>query len=79
MLCVGIKALVTTCLCWKKKTNVLSPGFVQSLEFLKFANQFSRPGKSLENKDKVWKNGRKSGEFFVLKTETSALLLSEFF
>ena len=45
----------------------------------KFWNQFSRPGKSLENKDKVWKNGKKSGVFFVLKTETSALLLSEIF
>ena len=34
-------------------------GFVQSLEFLKkflkFAQQFSRPGKRLENRDKVWK------------------------
>ena len=35
--------------------------------------------KSLENKDDVWKNRKKSGEFFVLKTETSTLLLSEFF
>jgi len=36
---------------------------------LKFANQFSRPGKSLENKDKVWKS-EENLEFFVLKNAT---------
>ena len=30
-------------------------GFVQSLELL-FAQQFSRPGKRLENGDEVWTN-----------------------
>ena len=39
--------------------ELLLTGFVQSLEFLKkcwnFAQQFSRPRKSLENGDKVWK------------------------
>ena len=40
-------------------------GFVQSLEFLKkflkCAQQlFFRPGKSLENRDEVLKNGKKS-------------------
>ena len=43
-------------------------GFVQSLKLLKnswqFAQQFSRPRKSLENKDKVWK---KSGVLFFSK------------
>ena len=41
--------------------------FVQSLEFLKvlkFTPSFSRPGKSLENGDKVWKHGKKSWFFF---------------
>ena len=33
-------------------------GYVHSLEFL-FAQQFFRPGKSLENGDKVWTNGKK--------------------
>ena len=27
---------------------------------MKFAQQFSRPGKSLENGDEVWENGKKS-------------------
>ena len=31
---------------------------------LKFARQFSRPGKSLENEDKVWENDKKSWVFF---------------
>ena len=35
-------------------------GFIQSLEFLKkvlkFVQQFSRPGKSLENRDEVYEN-----------------------
>ena len=31
---------------------------------LKFALQFSRPGKSLENGGKVWKNSKKSLLFF---------------
>ena len=31
---------------------------------LKFAQQFFRPGKSLENGDKVWKDGIKS-RFFI--------------
>ena len=31
---------------------------------LKFAQRFSRPGKSLENGDKVWKNGKKSWVYF---------------
>ena len=31
---------------------------------LKFAQQFSRCGKSLENRDKVWKNSKKSRVFF---------------
>ena len=30
------------------------------LQVLKFAQQFSRPEKSLENGDKVWKNSKKS-------------------
>ena len=29
--------------------------------------------------EKLWENGKKCGVFFVLKAETSALLLSEFF
>ena len=45
----------------------LQTGLVQSLEFLekvlKFAKQFFRPGKSLENRDKVWKNGKRLGNF----------------
>ena len=43
--------------------NGRKTGSVQSLQFLKkvlkFAQQFSRPGKILENRDKVWKNGKK--------------------
>jgi len=31
---------------------------------LKFAQQFFRPGNCLENRDKVWKNGKKSQGFF---------------
>ena len=31
---------------------------------MKFAQQFSRPGKSLENGEKVWKNGYRSWVFF---------------
>ena len=34
---------------------------------LKFAQQFSRHGKSLENGDKVWKNGKKSWVFSKLR------------
>ena len=34
-------------------------GFVLSLELL-FAQQFSRPGKRLQNGDKVWTNGKKN-------------------
>ena len=33
-------------------------------EVLNFAQQFSRPEKSLENGDKEWKNGKKSWVFF---------------
>ena len=43
------------------------PGFVQSWileKVLKFVQQFFRPGKSLENGGKVWKNGKKSWFFF---------------
>ena len=45
----------------------IQTGCVQSLEFLKvlkFTPSFSRPGKSLENGDKVWKHGKKSWFFF---------------
>ena len=52
----------------------LVSGIVQSREFLKKSwnlQQFSRPGKSLENEDKVWKNVKKSWVFF--KATTSAL------
>ena len=41
---------------------------------LKFAQQFSRPGKSLENRDKVW-NMVKSLEYF----QSNNCFLSEFF
>ena len=58
-------------------------GFAQSLEFLKKSGNLQTSFPDLEKvwkiKIKVWKNGKKSGEFFVLKTETSALLPSEFF
>ena len=51
-------------------------GFVQSLELL-FAQQFSRPGKRLENGDEVWTNGKKNFRFFFFfffsKAITSAL------
>ena len=46
-------------------------GFVLSLELL-FVQQFSRPGKRLENGDKVWTNGKKNSVFFF-KATTSAL------
>jgi len=36
---------------------------------VKFAQQFSRPGKSLENGDKVWENGKKSRVFFSSKLQ----------
>ena len=48
-------------------SQVFNTGFVQSLileKVLKFAQQFSRPGQSLEGGDKVWKNGKKSFFFF---------------
>ena len=44
---------------------------VLSLELL-FVQQFSRPGKRLENGDKVWTNGKKNNVFFFNAT-TSAL------
>ena len=50
----------------KGKRFESTPGFIQSWileKVLKFAQQFFRPGKSLENRDKVWKNSKKS-EFF---------------
>ena len=36
---------------------------------MKFAQQFSRPGKSLENGDKVWEHGKKSWFFFSSKLQ----------
>ena len=51
-------------------SQVFNTGFVQSWileKGLKFAKQFSRPGQSLENGDKVWKNGKKS--FFFSKLQ----------
>ena len=42
-------------------------GFVQSLELL-FAQQFSRPGKRLENGDEVWTNGKKHWRFFFFQS-----------
>ena len=45
------------------KIKLIWTGFIQSLEFLKFANQFFRPEKNLENKDIVWKKMVKSLEF----------------
>ena len=47
-------------------------GFVLSLELL-FAQQFSRPGKRLQNGDKVWTNGKKNWVFLFFKAATSAL------
>ena len=44
---------------------------------LKFSQQFSRPEKSLENKDKVWKNGKNSWVFFF--QSYSKCFISEFF
>jgi len=38
---------------------------------LKFAQQFSRPGRSLENGVEAWKNGKKF-EYFFLEATTSA-------
>ena len=65
------------------------PHFVQRsvrsrLEFLKKSGHLQTTSfpdleKDWKIKDKVCENGKKSGEFFVLKTETSALLLSEIF
>ena len=44
---------------------------------LKFSQQFSRPEKSLENKDKVWKSGKNSRVFFFQSYSKS--FISEFF
>ena len=57
-------------------------GFVQSLEFLKkflkCAQQFFRPGKSLENRDEVLKNGKTSWGVFFFES-SSRCFLSEIF
>ena len=45
---------------------------------LKFAQQFSRPGKSLGSGDKVWKNGKKYLSFFFFLSY-SKYFTSEFF
>ena len=42
---------------------------------LKFVQQFFRPGKSLENGGKVWKNGKKSWFFFKATTSASEKVL----
>ena len=60
----------------------LVSGLVQSCEFLKKSwnfQQFSRPGKSLENGDKVWKNVKKSWVFFKTKVFYNKCFISEFF
>ena len=60
--CIEIKIVQSNMLCMAIGTpngrKFSMSGFVQRLEFL-FAQQFSRPGKSLENGDKVWTNGKK--------------------
>ena len=48
------------------------------VKILKFAQQFSRPGKSLENGDKVQKNGGKSWFFFTFQCYNKCFI-SEFF
>ena len=51
-----------------------------SKNFLKFAQQLSRPGKSLENRDIVWKNSAKSGVSFNFCFQSyNKCLTSEFF
>ena len=46
-----------------KISRVLTESWILE-KVLKFAQQFSKPGKSLENGNKVWKNGKKSWVFF---------------
>ena len=75
---------------FQASSQVFNTGFVQSWileKVLKFAKQFSRPGQSLENGDKVWKNGKKvfffqsynkcfiSEIFFVLVKSYSILII----
>ena len=59
-------------------SQIFNTGFVQSWileKVFKFAKQFSRPGQSLENGDKVWTKGKK---FFFSKATTSALQVKSF-
>ena len=45
--------------------HIIAKGSYRILgKVLKFAKQFSTPRKSLENRNKVWKNGKKSEIFF---------------
>ena len=46
---------------------------------LKFAKKFSTPTKSLENRDKVWKNGKKSGIFFKASASAFPVVKSNSF
>ena len=53
--------------------------FIQSWileKVLKFAKQFSRPGKCLENRDKVWNNGKQSEQQKLKKWICSPLVKS---
>ena len=51
-----------------KINRVLTESWILE-KVLKFAQQFSKPGKSLENGNKVWKNGKKSWVFFFSKLQ----------
>ena len=42
-------------------------------KILKFAQQFSRPRQSLENRDKVWKKWQKAFEFFFFQSYSKCL------
>lgn len=45
---------------YPKCTFALQTGLVQSMELLTFASLFSRPEKSIENKDQIWKKWQNS-------------------
>ena len=56
-----------------RRVTLLGAGFVQSV-----AQQFSRPGKTLENVDKVWENGKNSSFLFCFQSYNK-YFISEFF
>ena len=56
-----------------RRVTLLGAGFVQSV-----AQQFSRPGKTVENVDKVWKNGKNSWFLFCFQSYNK-YFISEFF